>query len=411
MTASDQTTDKPPASAATAPPEKVATGNPWILLGAAWLLYVAFGVGNRAISPLVSPILADLSISYGQMGFILGAWQLTYIFAAVFLGVLIDRFGVGRCLTIGGFIMGLSLLLRYWSTGFISLLLPVVLFGCGGPMISIGGPKALAAWFPGPARGKAVGFFTTGPILGGFTALALTNSLVMPLVNNSWRQAFVVYAGFIFLAGAVWLVVAGRVKTIVDSQKFDIITDFSRLLRLPNVRLVLLMGLSSFAVTHGFGGWMPKILEHQGFSPTLAGWSSAWPMLVGLVSMMTVPRLTPARLRGAVAAAAAVVTGGSVLAVTLTSGWVQTVSLALYGLSMSLFLPFQILMLIDIKEIGQDKLGASTGLFFAAAEIGGVGGPLLLGALVDLSGAFALGAGACFLFSMIVAGLAWRFKG
>ena len=395
----------------TEPPQKAESRNPWVLLGAAWLLYVAFGVGNRAISPLVSPILADLNISYGQMGLILGAWQFTYIFVAVFLGVLIDRFGAGRCLTIGGFIMGLSLLLRYWSAGFTGLLLPVVLFGCGGPMISVGGPKALAAWFPGSARGKAVGFFTTGPILGSFAALALTNSLVMPLVGNSWRQAFVAYAGFIFLAGAVWLVVAGRVKTIIDSRKFDIIADFSRLLRLANVRLVLLMGLSSFAVTHGFGGWMPKILEQQGLSPTLAGWSSAWPMLVGLVSMMIIPRTTPTRLRGAVAAVAALVTGGSILAVTLTTGWFQTVSLALYGLGMSLFLPFQILMLIDIAEIGQDKLGAATGLFFAAAEIGGVGGPLLLGALVDLSGSFVLGAGACSLFSLTVAGLAWRFKG
>ena len=51
----------------------------WVMLLLLWLLYIAFGLVSRSITPLVTPILDDLRMSYSQMGFILGSWQLTYI--------------------------------------------------------------------------------------------------------------------------------------------------------------------------------------------------------------------------------------------------------------------------------------------------------------------------------------------
>ena len=60
-----------------------------------WLLYIAFGMVARAIFPLVTPILADLALTYSQMGTILGSWQLTYILAALVAGTILDRWGMG----------------------------------------------------------------------------------------------------------------------------------------------------------------------------------------------------------------------------------------------------------------------------------------------------------------------------
>jgi len=51
----------------------------WIMLFLLWLLYIAFGLVARSITPLITPILNDLRMTYSQMGFILGSWQLTYI--------------------------------------------------------------------------------------------------------------------------------------------------------------------------------------------------------------------------------------------------------------------------------------------------------------------------------------------
>ena len=43
----------------------------WVMLALVSLLYFCFGALSAAISPLITPILADLRISYSQMGIIL----------------------------------------------------------------------------------------------------------------------------------------------------------------------------------------------------------------------------------------------------------------------------------------------------------------------------------------------------
>ena len=113
----------------------------WVILLLLWLLYFSFGVVIRAPSPLVTPILHDLHMTYGQMGFVLGSWQMTYIVFAIFAGVIMDRWGIRRSIFFGALVIALSALLRSASTGFTSLLFFVALFGIGGPMISIGCPE------------------------------------------------------------------------------------------------------------------------------------------------------------------------------------------------------------------------------------------------------------------------------
>ena len=125
----------------------------WVMLLLLFLLYICFGIVSRAIFPLVTPILNDLHISYSQMGFILGSWQLTYIMMALGAGSILDRWGVRRSLFVGALVIGLSASLRFFANDFAFLLLAVALFGAGGPMISIGGPKTISFWFRVPSRG------------------------------------------------------------------------------------------------------------------------------------------------------------------------------------------------------------------------------------------------------------------
>ena len=43
----------------------------WIILFLAWLVYFSFGLILTSIPPLVTPIAADLSLTFSQMGVIL----------------------------------------------------------------------------------------------------------------------------------------------------------------------------------------------------------------------------------------------------------------------------------------------------------------------------------------------------
>ena len=166
--------------------ETAAGAHRWLILAGVWLLYFCFGLTAAAMGPLVTPIGAELQIGHGTMGAILGAWPLVYIFAAVPCGLALDRLGARPMLFLAALVMAGSGFARSLSETPLQLLLAVGIFGIGGPLISVGAPKVIAGLFEGKARATAMGVYVTGPYLGGLVALALTNSLAMPLLGD-WR--------------------------------------------------------------------------------------------------------------------------------------------------------------------------------------------------------------------------------
>ena len=363
----------------------------WVMLALLWLLYFSFGVVTRSPSPLITPIIEDLKMSYGQMGFVLGSWQMTYIVLAIMAGIIMDRWGIKKSIFAGALIIGLSAILRAFSTGFFTFLIFVALFGAGGPMISIGCPKTIALWFKGKDRGTAVGIYTTGPWIGGMTCLAATNGVVMPLVDHSWRLAFVSYGVMAFVLALLWLFFAKDVNPETESERFNPVRVLADLMKVPKVRIILLCGLLSFGIGHGFFAWLPKILEAKGFSPTFAGIGSATPFIASIPAVLTIPRSVPAHFRGKIIALLAVLGGISILWVVATS-LPPIIGLLLYGACGTCLMPLLVLTLMETPEVASKYLGSATGVFFCVAEIGGFFGPFVVGYLVDVTGGFLSGA-------------------
>ncbi len=364
----------------------------WAILTMVWLLYVAFGLVNRSIAPLVTPILADLNMSYSQMGIVLGSWQLTYIFVAIIAGTIIDKWGVRKSLFIGTVIIGLSVSLRYFPTGFGSLLPVVAIFGIGGPLISIGAPKTIASWFRGKGRGTAVGIYTTGPWIGGLFALAATNSIIMPIAGYSWRLTYVYYGFLVFIIALLWLLLARDIEPTGSTEGENIGRVFSRLIKIRNVRLILIMGLLSFAIMHGFTNWLPKIMESNGMSPATAGFVASIPIIAGIAAVLVIPRLVPPHLRGRILALLALAAAAALLVSVKTSGFPLFAGLVLFGIAGPSLFPIVMLILMDTPEVGEKHMGLAGGIFFCVAEIGGFAGPLVMGTLADLTGTFLAGA-------------------
>ena len=369
-----------------------------------WLSYIAFGAVARSIFPLVTPIQRDLGLSYAQMGLILGSWQLTYILIAIIAGTILDRWGVRKSIFAGAIVIGLSATLRYYANSFPVLLATVALFGAGGPMISIGGPKAISEWFFGRSRGTAVGIYTTGPWIGGLLALSLTNSLVMPLVGNNWRLAFVCYGMMTFLIGLLWWFKAREPETSIKMERVPINTVFRNLIRVKTVWILLVMALFSFAVGHGFSSWLPKILETRGMTASTAGLIASIPLITGIPAVLVFPRLVPPRLRGRVIALCALLTIVNLMIVVKASGALLYTGLIILGIFNSPFMPLMLLILMDSPEIEAKHMGSAGGMFFCVAEIGGFAGPLIMGILVDITSTFLAGAVflACLSFAIFI---------
>ncbi|MFC1954567.1 CynX/NimT family MFS transporter, partial [Chloroflexota bacterium] len=265
----------------------------WIILVIVWLLYAVFGLTMRSIPPVVTPMLSDLNMSYGEMGFILGSWQLIYIPVAIFAGIAIDKWGIRKTLFAGVLIVALSGGMRYFATGFITLLPMVALFGIGGPLISIGAPKTISVWFRGNDRATAVGIYTTAPWIGGLFAFAATNSLIMPMTGYSWRLTFVLYSLVALVFASIWWIFARDARHVMESGKASIKSVFSRLIRVHNVRLILFGGLVTLFIEHGFSHWLPKMLENSGISPETAGFMASTPLLTAIPAVLFLPRLVP----------------------------------------------------------------------------------------------------------------------
>jgi cyanate permease len=378
---------------------------PWVMLALLWLLYAAFGLIQRSIAPLVTPILADLRLSYAQMGFILGSWQLTYIAAAMIAGTLVDRWGIRKALFAGASILGLSAGLRCFVTGFGGMLASVALSGIGGPLISVGCPKAIAVWFEGKARGTAVGIYLSGPWVGGIAALTLTNSLVMPLVGQSWRRTFLVYGLVTLGTAAIWWLLGRDVHEPAAGGSVGVMLTFRRLTGVRNVRIVLALGLLIFAILHALTSWLPKILESGGLSPALAGLAAAVPLAAGVPALWIVPRLIPPARRGTFLAFSAVAMLVTLVTILTASGAPLLAALILFGLAITPCYPLLTLILMDAPEVGARHMGSASGMFFCISEIGGFTGPLILGIIVDATGSF--GAGIFFFAALCLATLAF----
>ena len=384
----------------------------WVLLFGVWLVYFAFGLVQVAMAPLVGVIRTDLHLSDGVMGLILGAWPLVYIASAMPCGALLDRAGPRISLFAAAGIMGLSAMARGLSENELSMFFAVALFGIGGPLISIGAPKLVSLWFSGTTRGLAMGIYITGPALGGISALALTNSVAMPAMEENWRHVLFLYAGISFAIGVIWLILAshptaarlqGIVATNSGQRQSAVFLD---LLKLPAVRLMLIMAVGAFFFNHGLNNWLPEILRRSGMTATQAGFWAAIPTVIGVASSLFIPRLATPERRHVILMALVFGAGLAAFLLQFSGHHVPlTLGLILQGIARGSIMTVMMLSLLETAGVGSRHAGTAGGIFFSAAEIGGILGPLTLGSLSDLTGGFSAGlhllSGICLLMVLL----------
>ena len=366
--------------------------NRWLILSGVWLLYVAFGVSATSLAPLVAVIESDLDIQHSAMGVILGAWQFVFILAALPSGILLDRFGSRNVLAIGGLLISVSLLGRSIVDNYLQLLLFVSVFGLGGPIISTGAPKVVAEWFDRSERGIAMGIYITGPGIGAIISLTMTNSVLMPWLDGDWQLVLRFWGWFALASALIWILIARSTK---DEQKKEV--NFSNnkgvtsaLLQIPSVRIVLIMGIGVLFITHGLSNWLPELLRFNGLPIDEAGVWAAIPVAVSIISALIIPRLAIPKRRIKILLVLFLCTCLATIFLRNEIGIPLTIGLLLDGLGRSTMMTVLILTLVEIKGVGENRAGTASGLFFTAAEIGGVAGPITLGIFYDFTGMFSM---------------------
>jgi len=366
----------------------------WAMLAGVWLLYASFGMTTASLAPLVGPITRDLGVGHAAMGLVFGAWQLVYIASAAPGGMAMDRIGPRRTLFFAGMVMALSGALRAGADSYGFFLFAVALFGIGGPLVSVGAPKVIALWFDGKDRAFAMGVYITGPSLGAIAALALTNPVLMPLFDQDWRAVLAVYAAASAAAAGIWLLISAHPQArsveakLAAEPREPVLKVYGELLRLPTVQLMLALSVGVFFFNHGLNNWLPTLLRGKGLSPGSADLWAMTPTLVGVIGSLLIPRLATPRRRLPILIGLLAAAFTATLLLQLSPGPLLGSGLVLQGIARSSLMTVAILILVEMPEIGARRAGAASGLFFSAAEIGGVSGPVMLGAMSEATGGF-----------------------
>ncbi len=154
----------------------------------------ALSIGN-------SSIRASLHLSDAEMGLLLSAFAVAYGVAQLPVGVLIDRFGPRRVMTVG---------LMLWSAaqgaaGFVGSLGQFVVargaLGLGESPMYLAGTKVCSNWFQAPARAFPIGLFNASSALGPAIAPPVLTAL---LVAFGWRSMFVIIGVAGLLVAVLW---------------------------------------------------------------------------------------------------------------------------------------------------------------------------------------------------------------
>jgi cyanate permease len=198
-------------------------------------------------------------------------------------------------------------------------------------------------------------------------------------------------AGFGVFAGIAWFAIASNPVMTQSETEHRASTNLPqgqvlrRLIREPAVLLVLLMSIGVFFFNHGLNSWLPELLTHGGMSLISAGYWASIPTVIGIAGSLIIPRLaTPGRRFHILFGLLALALIASVF-LQFQSEPLMFFGLFIQGIAKSSLMTVLILILVELPGVGDRYAGVASGLFFSAAEIGGVLGPVTLGFLYDYS--------------------------
>jgi CP family cyanate transporter-like MFS transporter len=177
-----------------------------------FLLWLA-GVGSRitilAVPPVIPLIRTELGMSETQVGILTGLPPVLFACTAVLGSLLIARFGALATLAAGLLATAAGSVLRGAAPEMFTLYAATIVTGFGVAIMHPSLPPLVRSWLP-HRIGFGAAVFTNGLLVGEILPVALTIPLLLPLLHESWRANFVVWAVPVAVIGFVIIALAPR---------------------------------------------------------------------------------------------------------------------------------------------------------------------------------------------------------
>lgn len=264
-----------------------------------FLLFMA-GIVNfldrSSLSVAGEAIRGELGLSATEFGVLLSAFSLSYGFAQLPSGILLDRYGPRVVLGAGVIFWSLMQGLTGIVNSFSHFIMLRIGLGIGEAPFMPAGVKSITDWYIQKERGTALGIFNSSTVIG--QAIAPPVLVVMQLAWG-WRVMFVTIGIAGVLVGICWYAwYRNRGQFSLQPVERDYLSapvkprpqlQFSEWISLFKYRTTwgMILGFAGVNYTGWlYIAWLPGYLQaQQGFSLAKTGWVAAIPFLAAAVSM------------------------------------------------------------------------------------------------------------------------------
>ena len=160
--------------------------NRWIVLVLVFLTRTSMGFQFQSVASVAPLMIADLRLSYAQLGTLIGLYMLPGAFFALPGGVIGQRFGERRVVVAGLALMVAGGALTAGAGGFGTAVAGRLLSGVGAVVMNILLAKMVSDWFAGKELSTAMAIMLTSWPVGLGLAAATLGGVA---AGTSWRTA------------------------------------------------------------------------------------------------------------------------------------------------------------------------------------------------------------------------------
>ncbi|MGO4690391.1 MFS transporter [Glaciibacter sp. 2TAF33] len=382
-------------------PARPALSRDVVVLGViAFFVMVGFGV----VVPVLPVYVRTFGVGYLEVGAVLSAFALMRFVFSPFCGRLIDWAGERAVLSAGIGIVAISSALVGLAHTYPEVLLLRGAGGIGSAMFSVAAMTLLLGSTTSASRGRAVGFYQGGFLIGGMAGPALGGVLAA----ISLTAPFFFYAGTLAVAGTVGVVLLGpRVRQSAGTGASTPPTPFRLVIRDPRFRAACLANFAQGWTSLGVRGALVPVLVVEVMHDPASWTGIAFACAAVAQTLALAPAGTFVDTIGRKPAiiGASVVAAGAILAVAFAPNvWVLTLLMCVYGVA-SAFLGTA--PAASVGDAAGGGGGRPVAVFSMASDFGAILGPLVAGWLaqvVSFTAAFALAAA----FLLVAGGYAFR---
>jgi CP family cyanate transporter-like MFS transporter len=189
-----------------------------ICIALLWLAGNGLRITILAVPPVIPLIRTELGMSETQVGILTGLPPVLFACTAVLGSLLIARFGALATLLAGLIATAAGSVLRGAAPEMVSLYAATIVTGFGVAIMHPSLPPLVRAWLP-HRIGFGTAVFTNGLLVGEILPVALTIPVLLPLLHDSWRASFLVWAMPVVLIALVIMALAPRPPASAEAVK------------------------------------------------------------------------------------------------------------------------------------------------------------------------------------------------